>query len=55
MKKAAPILATLSIIASVAMYIIGSNSGHLSELKDFFWVPLPLVIILLFITLKKDK
>lgn len=56
MKKIAPILSALCIIASIAMYAIGSNSNHLSELKDFFWLPIPLAVICLAITfIGKDK
>lgn len=55
MKKNAAIIAVLAIIASIAMYMVGSNSGHLSELKDFFWVPLPLAAICLFIAFGKKK
>jgi len=39
------IVGGLALVASVGMYIIGSNSGHLSELEDFFWVPLPLAVL----------
>lgn len=39
------ILAIICIIASVAMYIIGNDSSHLSELKDFWYVPLPLALV----------
>lgn len=53
MKKAAPFLFVICLIASIAMYYVGSNSGHLTELKDFFWVPLPLAIICLVIAIKK--
>lgn len=35
----------LSVIASIAMYAIGDGSSHLSELKDFFWTPLPLAVV----------
>jgi len=36
------ILAALCIGASITMYIIGNDSSHLSELKDFWFIPLPL-------------
>jgi hypothetical protein len=35
----------LALIAAAVMYKVGNNSSHLSELKDFWWVPLPLAII----------
>ncbi len=46
------ILGVLCIIASIAMYMIGKNSSHLSELKDFWWMPLPLGAIALLIAAK---
>ncbi|HPE82774.1 MAG: hypothetical protein KDC94_09715 [Aequorivita sp.] len=55
MKKLAPILAALCLIASIVMYMVGKNSSHLSELKDFFWVPLPLAVICLLIAFSKKK
>ncbi len=55
MKKLAPILAALCLIASFVMYMVGNSSGHLSELKDLFWVPLPLAIICLLIAFTKKK
>lgn len=39
------IIGVLAIIASVVMYKVGGNSANLSELKDFWWVPLPLALI----------
>jgi len=38
------ILAVVCLGASIAMYIIGNDSSHLSELKDFWYVPLPLAL-----------
>ena len=46
------ILGALCIIASIAMYMIGNNSSHLSELKDFWWMPLPLAAIALLLAAK---
>jgi len=38
------------------MFVIGSNSSHLTELKDFFWAPVPLAVILLIVGTKQtDK
>ena len=36
------LLGGLALVASVGMFVIGTNSGHLSELADFCWVPLPI-------------
>lgn len=48
------ILAVLCVVAAVVMYIIGSDSSHLSELKDFWYVPLPLAVVALFGALRKQ-
>ena len=39
------IIGVLAVIASIVMYRMGKNSSHLSELKDFWWCPLPLAAI----------
>lgn len=52
-KKAFTILAVLCLVASIAMYMIGKDSSHLSELKDFFWAPLPLAAIFLLLASRK--
>ncbi len=39
------VIALASIGASVAMYIIGSNSVHLDELLRFYWYPLGLAVL----------
>ncbi len=39
----------LALIVSIVMLKVGSKSSHLSELKDFWWVPLPLAAISFFI------
>lgn len=41
------ILGVLAIAASAVMYKVGNSSSHLSELKDFWWIPAPLGIICL--------
>lgn len=41
------ILGLLCLAASIIMYFVGKNSSHLSELKDFWWMPLPLAALLL--------
>jgi magnesium-transporting ATPase (P-type) len=40
-------IGVLAVIASIAMYVIGGKSSHLSELKDFWWMPLILAAICL--------
>ncbi len=36
------IITILTILSSLTMYYLGKNSSHLSELKDFFWIPFPI-------------
>jgi hypothetical protein len=55
MKKIAIILSVLCLIASIVMYKVGNSSSHLSELADFWWVPLPLAILALLMGLRKTK
>lgn len=56
MKKLEPILAALCLLASLVMFLVGNSSSHASELKYFFWMPLPLAIIFFLIgKSKKDK
>jgi hypothetical protein len=45
----------IDIAVSASMYVAGSNSSHLSELKDFFWVPLPFGLICFVLAWKKYK
>ena len=52
-KKVFTVLAVLCLVASVAMYMIGKDSSHLTELKDYFWVPLPLAAIFLLAASRK--
>lgn len=47
------LLGILCLAAAVAMYMIGKNSSHLSELKDFWWIPLPLGLLSLFVAGRK--
>lgn len=35
-------LGGICFAAAAIMYTVGSTNSHLTELKDFFWVPLPL-------------
>jgi CDP-diglyceride synthetase len=43
------IIGALAIIAAALMYKVGKSSSHLSELKSFWWVPLPLALICLLV------
>ena len=35
----------LALGAAWAMRIVGGRSSHLSELRDYWWAPLPLALI----------
>ena len=49
------VIGVLALIASAAMYKIGRSSSHLSELKDFWWYPLPLAVICFLVAGSKKK
>lgn len=53
MKTAYLVFGVLAFGASFLMFQVGSTSTHLSELKDYFLVPLPLGVILLGLGLKE--
>jgi hypothetical protein len=37
------------------MYMMGKNSSHLTELKDFWWYPLPLAVICFLVAASPGK
>ena len=41
------LLGVASLFASALMFIVGSNNGHLTELLQFFWIPIPLGLLLI--------
>lgn len=43
------LLGALAFIASGVMYWVGSENANLTELKDAWWVPAPLGVVLLMI------
>jgi hypothetical protein len=47
------ILGVLCLVASAAMYFIGSKNDHLTELKQFWWIPLPLGALALLMANRK--
>lgn len=47
------ILGVLCLVASAAMYFIGKESSHLSELQDYWWIPLPIGALALMIANRK--
>jgi hypothetical protein len=40
-------IGVLAVIASIGMYIVGGNSSHLTELREFWWAPLIVAAICL--------
>jgi len=48
-------IGSLAILASVIMFVVGTNNSHLTELVDFFWVPLPLAVICYAIARKEQS
>jgi len=49
------VIGVLALIASAVMYKVGRSSSHLSELKDFWWYPLPLAVICFLVVGSKKK
>lgn len=49
------VLGLLALIAAVAMNRIGKSSSHLSELKDYWWIPLPLALLFFVAAASKKK
>jgi hypothetical protein len=47
-------LAVLAVVVAAGMYIIGGDSGNLTELRDLFWVPLPLAVVLYLVGMKSS-
>jgi hypothetical protein len=45
-------LGVLSLVACIAMYVIGGNNANLTELRDYWWIPLPLAAIFLLLAAK---
>ncbi len=46
-------LGYIALLAAAGMYVIGGNNPNLTELRDLFFVPLPLAFIFLAIGKKK--
>jgi len=49
------VLGALVTIGALVMYQIGNTSSHLSELKDYYYYPLPLACILIAIGIQQLK
>jgi hypothetical protein len=48
-------LGGLAFVAAAAMYYVGGNNRNLTELRDFWWTPLPLGFIGFTIAAKLGK
>jgi hypothetical protein len=44
-KKIFQVIGSLALIASLAMYMVGSSDSALTELVDYFWSPLILAVV----------
>lgn len=44
-KKIFHIIGVLSVLAAVVMFGVGSSNPNLTELVDFFWIPLVLGVV----------
>jgi hypothetical protein len=55
-KNAAVRLAILLFTVSAIMYLVGNRSANLSELRDFWWIPLlPAVLLYMIARFKKTS
>lgn len=54
-KKVLTVIGLLAVIACIGMYVVGNNSSHMSELKDFWWVPAPIALICFIAANSKKK
>jgi hypothetical protein len=52
-KKTLSVLSVLCFSAAVGMFVVGSENSRLTELKDFFWVPIAPAIIFGLLAKKK--
>ncbi len=55
MNKLFSSLAALCFLVAFVMFSVGNTNSHLTELKDFFWVPIPLGVILGILAFKKKS
>lgn len=56
MKRAIGVILIISgIVGTAILYKVGSDNRHLSELIKFYWAPLPLAVIGLFMIAKKKE
>ncbi|HMK03858.1 MAG TPA: hypothetical protein VK489_06695 [Ferruginibacter sp.] len=54
-KNTYAILAVLSLVAAIVMYMAGKNSANLTELQEYWWMPLPLAAIFLLLSSRAGK
>ncbi|HYG49266.1 MAG TPA: hypothetical protein VD905_00110 [Flavobacteriales bacterium] len=39
------VLAAVCCLSAFVMYQVGSHNGHLTEFRDYYYVPLPLAVV----------
>lgn len=49
------ILGIVALLAAGGMYYVGSNNSRLSELEDFWYMPIPLGILAIALAFKSKK
>ena len=49
------VIGVLAVTAAIVMNRMGKNSSHLSELKNFWWYPLPLAVICFLVAATPNK
>ena len=47
------VIGFIFLIGAWVMRIVGGNSSHLSELREYWWIPLPLGLLCFLIAMKK--
>ena len=44
-KTVLSIIGVLALAASLGMYVMGNQNSNLTELKSYWWIPLPIALI----------
>ena len=52
-KKFYGIVGMLAVASSLGMYLAGNNSTHLTELKNYWLIPLPIALICFLLATKR--
>ncbi|MFZ9386263.1 MAG: hypothetical protein ACO25B_00150 [Chitinophagaceae bacterium] len=54
-KKILTTIGILALIAALAMKLMGNRSSRLTELLEFWWIPLPVALICLILAARKSS